>query len=57
LTKAMDPNEKTTEQDFNTILDNFISDDKSAQDENPQIEYSFWEDEWDNCNGDIILFI
>lgn len=53
----MDPNEKTTEQDFNTILDDFISDDKSVQDENIQIDYSFWEDEWDNSNGDIILFI
>jgi len=53
----MDPNEKTTEQDFNTILDNFISDDKSMQEENTQVEYSCWDDEWDNCSGDIILFI
>jgi hypothetical protein len=27
------------------------------QEENTQIEYSCWDDEWDNCNGDIILFI
>jgi hypothetical protein len=53
----MDPNEKTTEQEFKMILDNFISDDKSMQEENAQVEYSCWDDEWDNCSGDIILFI
>jgi hypothetical protein len=53
----MDPNEKNTEQEFNEILDIFLSDDKSMQEENTQIEYSCWDDEWDNCSGDIILFI
>jgi hypothetical protein len=53
----MDPKELNTEQEFNTILDNFLSDDKSTQDEEPQVEYSCWDDEWDNCYGDIILFI
>jgi hypothetical protein len=48
----MDPNEKTTEQEFNMILDIFLSDDKSMQDENVQVEYSCWDDEFDNCNGD-----
>jgi len=57
LTKVMDPNEKNTEQEFNEILDIFLSDDKSMQEENTQIEYSYWDDEWDNCSSDIILFI
>jgi hypothetical protein len=35
----MDPNEKNTEQEFNMILDIFLSDDKSTQDEKPQVEY------------------
>ena len=53
----MDPKEQINEHEFNMILDNFLSDDKSTQSEETQIEYSCWDDEWDNCNGDIILFI
>jgi hypothetical protein len=53
----MEPIEKTTEQEFMTILDNFLSDDKSTQDENRYIESFCWDDEWDNCGGDVILFI
>lgn len=53
----MEPIEKTTEQEFTTILDNFLSDDKSDKDQNSHIEYFFWDDEWDNCGGDVILFI
>jgi len=57
LTKVMEPIEKTTEQEFMTILDNFLSDDKSTQDENRYIESFCWDDEWDNFGGDVILFI
>lgn len=53
----MDPKEQNIEQDFKMILDNFISNDEPTQEENTQVEYSCWDDEWDNCNGDIILFI
>lgn len=57
MTKIMDPNKKNDEQELTIILDNFISDDNLMQDEFTQIEYSFWDDEWDNCDGDIILFV
>jgi len=53
----MDPKEQNIEQDFKMILDNFISNDEPVQDETHECVESYWEDEWDNCNGDIILFI
>lgn len=68
----MDPKELNTEQDFTTILDNFISNVNIIDEQETQSDISIWdvtlmdglenepcmfEDEWDNCCGDIILFV